>query len=81
MTNVKIGRVKSKAPKYFGEPNEKWARGGGRHGYGRHYGKNKNGVAIDSRSKKEKILVVVFREHCEDIDTSLGGPLDYAQGM
>lgn len=51
---MKIRKIKHRSPKFFGFSDEKWARGSGRWGYGRHYGKNKHGIAIDHRSKAEK---------------------------
>ncbi len=52
---MKIRKIKHRHPKYFGESNEKWARGGGRYGYGGRYGLNKHGSNIDFRSKREHI--------------------------
>lgn len=61
-------RLKSKTKKYFGEPNEKWARGGGRYGYGGRYGINKYGQSIDNRTKVEKIDVTILKEHIKEIN-------------
>jgi len=65
-------KLKSKTKKYFGEPNEKWARGGGRYGYGGRYGLNKYG-AIDQRSKHEKLDVTILKEHIEEIRRIVNG--------
>lgn len=53
---MKQRKIKHKTPKFFGCKDEKWAKGGGRHGYARHYGKNKapGGHNIDHRTKQEK---------------------------
>jgi hypothetical protein len=49
----KIRKIRYRGPKFFGDRDEKWARGGGRLGYGRYYGLNKHGNNIDTRSKAE----------------------------
>lgn len=71
MTNrIKVRRPKFTQRKYFGEHDEKWARGGGRYGYGRMYGRNKNGpqAVIDLRSKVE-------RQYADDADQAKKGTL------
>jgi hypothetical protein len=51
---MKIRKIKRKNRKYFGQPNEKWAKGGGKHGYGRFYGRVRTGGQdIDHRTKAE----------------------------
>ncbi len=53
---IRIRKIRRKDRKFFGFPDEKWARGGGRHGYGRHYGANRTGGNhIDTRTKAEKL--------------------------
>lgn len=51
----RVRKIRHKTPKFFGFPNEKWARGGGRYGYGRCYGKNKHGDNVDYRTRAEKL--------------------------
>ena len=52
---LKIRKIKHRSHKFFGLSNEKWARGGGRWGYGRHYGANKHGNNIDPRTRAERL--------------------------
>jgi len=40
VARIKIRRIKHKFKKEFGYPEDKWARGGGTHGYARSYGHN-----------------------------------------
>lgn len=51
---IKVKKIRHRWPKYFGEHDEKWARGGGRYGYARMYGASKYGSAIDYRTKAER---------------------------
>lgn len=50
---IRIRKISHRSPKFFGFSNEKWARGSGKWGYGRSYGKNKHGIAVDYRSRAE----------------------------
>jgi hypothetical protein len=52
---MKIRKIKHRFGKFFGSSNEKWAKGGGKLGYGAGYGRNKYGknYAVDCRNKYE----------------------------
>lgn len=50
---IKIRKTKHRFPKELGYPDEKWARGGGRRGYGRSYGLNKYRGFASARTPAE----------------------------
>ena len=69
--NVKIRKPKSNEKKFFGYPEDKWARGGGRYGYRRSYGRNKTGGTVhDFRSRKELLNNTFYEEHIKEISGS-----------
>ena len=52
--STKIRKIKHRTKKFFGFPEDKWARGSGKNGYARSYGKFKNGGSgVDLRTKTE----------------------------
>jgi len=52
---IKIRKIVHKFRKFFGFPEDKWARGGGNRGYGRSYGHGKTGGNnVDHRTRTEK---------------------------
>ena len=55
MTIPKRRKIRHKWPKFFGWPDEKWAKGGKQYGYGRAYGKNKHGNHVDHRTRAERL--------------------------
>ena len=59
---IKVRKIKHRNKKYFGEHNEKWAKGGGGNGYARMYGRNKYGDPIDHRSRAEKLNALDRKE-------------------
>lgn len=69
---MKIRKIKHKYGKFFGFPNEKWAKGGGEFGYGGGYGRNKYGknCAVDGRSREE-LQNSYDRNHVDDIINGL----------
>lgn len=65
---LKIRRIKHKYHKFFGYPEDKWARGGGRYGYGRTYGRHRQPANYDDLTLEEKRMTVRNREDAGEYD-------------
>lgn len=66
---IKLRKIVHRFKKFFGFPEDKWARGGGRLGYRRSYGKNKTGSgAVDLRTRAELRDTADRRDAQEEIE-------------
>jgi hypothetical protein len=63
---LKIRRIKHRLRKFFGYPEDKWARGMGKDGYGRNYGRHRQPMSSDYLTLEEKRMSIRNREDLED---------------
>ena len=68
---MKIRKIKRLFSKFFGFKDEKWARGGGKNGYGRCYGASKHGPNVDMRTRAE-IRNDLDRKELKNLDKEFG---------
>lgn len=64
---MKIRKIKHSTNKFFGFQDEKWARGGGKNGYGGSYGRNKHGGCVVDCRNKQELQNSYDRKHIDDI--------------